>query len=97
MDRPDSLRLIVRHKVPSLNVLFSMNPWQRRKEKIATQHALLSALKVSAGASSIPITCAENFLSMLSGTLQQFLGTEKKISTCKSLKRRSGRRRRNIH
>ena len=45
--RENGLRLVVRHSVPSLNRLFAMNPWQRRREKRAAQGAFASALSAS--------------------------------------------------
>lgn len=44
---PPWIELRVKHKVPSLNQLLAMNPWQRRKEKQKTQAAVLSALKAA--------------------------------------------------
>lgn len=48
-------KLSVLHPVPSLNALFAMNPWQRRKEKLATQRAFMSALQAS-GVDSLTLT-----------------------------------------
>ena len=56
----NGIRLVVRHPVPSLNRLFAMNPWQRRREKLATQSAFASALSASALASAIQTTFARN-------------------------------------
>lgn len=53
-------RIVVRHPVPSLNRLFAMDPWQRRREKIATQCAFASALSASGAAFAIQITFARN-------------------------------------
>lgn len=41
-------KLVVRHSIPSLNVLFRMNPWQRREEKLKTQAAFLRGLESQA-------------------------------------------------
>ena len=56
----NGLRLVVRHPVPSLNRLFAMNPWQRRREKRATQGAFASALSASGLDSAIQTTFARN-------------------------------------
>ncbi len=45
----NGIRLVVRHCVPSLNRLFAMNPWQRRREKLATQAAFASAWSSGCG------------------------------------------------
>ena len=50
-----SIKLVVRHRVPSLNVLFAMSHWQRTKEKKATQAAFRSALRAIEGGLSTPI------------------------------------------
>jgi hypothetical protein len=56
----NGIKLVVQHPVPSLNRLFAMNPWQRRREKIATQAAFASALSASGLDSAIRITFARN-------------------------------------
>ena len=56
----NGIRLVVRHPVPSLNRLFAMNPWQRRREKLATQAAFAFALSASGLASAIQTTFARN-------------------------------------
>lgn len=38
------IKLVLKHPVPSLNKLFAMNPWQRKKEKQKTQVAFHGAL-----------------------------------------------------
>jgi hypothetical protein len=50
-----SIKLVVRRRVPSLNVLFAMSHWQRTKEKNATQAAFKSALRAIEGGLSTPI------------------------------------------
>lgn len=47
MQKGSSVKLVVYHPVPSLNKLFAMNPWQRRKEKKTTQCAFRDALSAS--------------------------------------------------
>ena len=64
----NGLRLVVRHPVPSLNRLFAMNPWQRRREKRATQGAFASALSASGLDSAIQTTFARNTSSIASAT-----------------------------
>lgn len=65
---PGEIRLTVRHNVPSLNRLFAMNPWQRKKEKEKTQAAFMSALQVSGLGSAILTTFARNTSSTASAT-----------------------------
>jgi hypothetical protein len=48
------LRLVVRHPVPSVNRLFAMNPWQRRREKQATQ-AAFAPCGMTAGGSQLGV------------------------------------------
>lgn len=55
-------KLVVRHPVPSLNRLFAMNPWQRRREKQLTQNAFAYALRDSGADYSILTTFAQNTL-----------------------------------
>ena len=64
----NGLRLVVRHPVPSLNRLFAMNPWQRRREKRATQGAFASALSASGLDSAIRTTFARNTSLIASAT-----------------------------
>lgn len=56
-------KMVIYHTVPSLNRLFAMNHWQRRREKKATQAAFLSMLKASGADSSTTTICAQSFLS----------------------------------
>ncbi len=42
--QPGEILLVVRHRLPSLNRLFAMNPWQRLAEKRKTQVAFHAAL-----------------------------------------------------
>lgn len=65
---PREIRLTVRHKVPSLNRLFAMNPWQRKKEKEKTQTAFMSALRASGCDSVILTTFVRNTSSTASAT-----------------------------
>lgn len=86
-----TLKLIVRHPVPSLNKLFAMNHWQRHKERNQTQLALLSALQVSAKDLSIQTTLLEgqNTLLMACDTLASYLTTDRKIFHSKLSKGKS--------
>jgi hypothetical protein len=64
----NGLRLVVRHPVPSLNRLFAMNPWQRRREKLATQSAFASALSASGFDPAIRTTFVQNISLIASAT-----------------------------
>lgn len=65
---PYSCKLIIYHPVPSLNRLFGMNHWQRRREKKATQAAFLSMLKASGFDSWTTTICAASFSLTASAT-----------------------------
>ena len=80
----NGLRLVVRHPVPSLNRLFAMNPWQRRREKLATQGAFASALSASGLDSAIQTTFARNILSIASATRGSSPTTHRSASRSKS-------------
>ncbi len=79
--------LIVRYPVPSLNRLFAMNPWQRKKEKVATQNAFMSALSAIENGSATRIIFAESILSIASATRKSSRMTGQKILRLKSPKR----------
>lgn len=42
-----SIKIVVRYQVPSLNTLFAMNPWQRRRERMNCHRILLLELHES--------------------------------------------------
>lgn len=44
LQRFGEIKLTIRRKVPSLNILFKMNPWERSAEKKEMQAALLEAI-----------------------------------------------------
>lgn len=91
MKRPIVLKVVVQRKVPSLNALFGMNHWARKKEKEKTQSALLSALDPSATDCSTPTTSSEasSILSTAYGTLALFMMTAKQTSSSRSRKGKS--------
>jgi len=62
------LKLVVFHRVPSLNRLFAMNPWERREEKVRTQNAFMSSLQASGEGSAILTTFVRNISSTASDT-----------------------------
>lgn len=90
---PGEFRIVVRHKVPSLNELFSMHPWSRYKEKRSTQVAFLSALKAADAGSSIPITSAPSgsWIASAIAALSQTIG--QKTSRSEFTKQRSAKKR----
>lgn len=55
-----NIKFVVRHPVPSLNKLFAMNPWRRRREKKSTQTAFAYALRDSGFDSSTLTMFARN-------------------------------------
>jgi len=86
------VRLVVWRKTPSLNLLFGMGHWQRKKEKQATQVAFASALK-DAGCDSLTLTTfARNTSLIAAATRASSRTTGRKTSNFKSRKRRSARR-----
>lgn len=75
---PPWIELRVKHKVPSLNQLLAMNPWQRRKEKQKTQAAVLSALKAAESDLSTHaqiFTAEVSTLKTLACTLERYMTT----------------------
>lgn len=80
----NGLKLVVRHPVPSLNRLFAMNPWQRRREKLATQSAFASALSVTGIGSAIQTTYARNISLIASATRGSSRTTRRNASRLKS-------------
>lgn len=44
MNSSKPIKLAVHHPVPSLNKLFAMNPWARKREKVKTQKAFHAAM-----------------------------------------------------
>lgn len=89
---PCEINLFIRKKVPSLNILFKMNPWDRSKEKRAMQMALLDAiamakeeyqsqLRACSPDLSTRITPALSTCSMAYDTLVSYLKTDHKTST----------------
>ena len=64
----NGIRVVVRYPVPSLNRLFAMHPWQRRREKLATQAAFASALSATGLGSATLTTFARNTSLIASAT-----------------------------
>lgn len=94
---PPWIELRVKHKVPSLNQLFAMNPWQRRKEKQRTQAAVLSALKAAAEDSLIherTFTAEQSLLKTHYNTLQSYIMTQRSSPKELSRKRKSEKKKR---
>jgi hypothetical protein len=79
----NGIRLVVWRLVPSLNRLFAMNPWQRRREKLATQAAFASALSASALDSAIQTTFARNTSLIASATRASSRTTRRSASRSK--------------
>jgi len=86
----NGIRLVVRHPVPSLNRLFAMNPWQRRREKLATQGAFASALSASGLDSAIRTTFARNTSLIASATRDSSRTTRLSSSPSKSARSAAG-------
>ena len=86
---PETILLVLKYRVPSLNRLFSMNHWQRRKEKQQAQLATLSALKAAAADSSTPIISVGSKLWTAYDTLASYMATARTKSTTKSAKSKS--------
>ena len=90
--KPTTLTLNVYHPVPSLNKLFAMGHWQRKKEKEATQRAVLSALQVAESGFSTQTTLPPSILSTACDTLASYMTTARQISYTKSLKKKLKRK-----
>ena len=86
----NGIRLVVRHPVPSLNRLFAMNPWQRRREKLATQSAFASALSASGLDSAIQTTFARNTSLIASATRDSSRTTRRIASRSKCARSGAG-------
>lgn len=84
------------YKVPSLNALFAMNHWQRRKEKQKAQAAFMSALRHSAQGSLTPITSPQNFWSIAADTLASSLMIRQKKSSIRAAKSNAQRKKRKL-
>jgi hypothetical protein len=87
----NGIRLVVRHPVPSLNRLFAMNPWQRRREKLATQGAFASALSASGLDCATLTTFARNTSLIASGMRGSSETTRRSSSRSKSARSAAGR------
>lgn len=70
---PEPLVLEVKYPVPTINRILEMNPWERFRERVAIQRAVLSALRLAAADSQTRTACMRNHLSMLADTLQRFI------------------------
>lgn len=84
--------LRVDRKVPSLNVLLAQNRWQRKKERDATQRAVLSALKAAAEDSSTQgqtFTAEPKLLRTLAFTLESYLTTKRLSPKAQSSRQKS--------
>ena len=80
----NGIKIVVRHPVPSLNRLFAMNPWQRRREKLATQAAFASALSASGLDSATQTTFARNTSLIASATRDSSRMTRRSSSRSRS-------------
>jgi hypothetical protein len=78
------IKLVVRHPVPSLNKLFAMNPWQRRREKRDTQIEFVSVLLASELGSATLTTFAQNTSWTALGTRALSGMIDRKTSSSKS-------------
>lgn len=74
----DVIKLVVRHPVPSLNRLFSMTPWDRHREKKATQAAFMFALSAFGNNSLTLTTFVRNSSLTVSAMLDSYETTEHK-------------------
>jgi hypothetical protein len=83
------LTLVIHYPVPSLNHLFALGHWQRRKEKQATQAAVLSALRRAVLERSIQTTAAPSILSTACAMLESYMTTDQRTLSCKSSRRKS--------
>jgi hypothetical protein len=83
------LTLVIHYPVPSLNRLFALGHWQRRKEKQATQAAVLSALRRAVLERSIQTTAAPSILSTACAMLASYMTTDQGTLSYRSSKRKS--------
>lgn len=69
-------RLEIDGKLPSLNELFGMEHWERKKFKDQLADAFLCALQQSESASSMRITSSQSSTSIYSATLESYRATK---------------------
>jgi len=86
----------VEHAVPSLNKMFGMNHWQRRREKKDTQDAFQSSLRLIEDGCSTKTTYASNTSWTVSDMLGLFRMTIHKQSTSRSAKSKSAKARKSL-
>ena len=82
------IKLFAPRKVPSLNTLFAMGHWQRRREKLATQDVVLLGLKALGRDSLTQITFALSGFLMPYDMLELYMTTDRKTSSTKSRKKK---------
>lgn len=80
----NGLRLVVYHNLPGTNRILAMNPWQRARERLLTQCAVLCALKATAADSLTEMEFGSNTLSTLCDELESYTMTRRRSSTTKS-------------
>ena len=85
--------LVINYPVPSLNKLFGMNHWQRRREKKAAQDAFESALLAIEGVSATSIISPQSTSSTASAMLESFRKTLLKQSITRSARSKSAKKR----
>ena len=86
-----AIRIEIAERVPSLNRLFGLNPWARKKLKEETFIAVASALLAKDVGCSTQITCASNILLMRSVTAKSSKTTPRKKLKSTSSKKKSKR------
>ena len=85
-----SLSLTLKHPVPSWNAILGMGHWQRARLKKAIQDDFLSALRASAGDSSMRTTSQKNTCVIAADTLDSYQQTMQLRRKLKSRKSKSG-------
>lgn len=90
------LRIKVPIAAPSLNALFSANPWGRQRAKKMVQAAFISALQQGANDSSILIILSQSTSLTASAMLEQFQTTLKNISASKLTKKKLANRKKRL-
>jgi len=78
--------IVTAYKIPSLNKLFNMNPWDRHKERRSAHVELLYGLRASGDAFLTRTTSSveQSILWTAYDTLASYLETARTKSNCKS-------------
>ncbi len=88
--------LTIPGRLPSWNEILGLEHWGRYKLKKELAASFLSALRASAGSSSMRTTSVKNSLSTYADTLESYLATQQAKRKLRSLKKKLEDKARNI-